>query len=277
METRREKVLTPGDPRRKLLLGLGLTALAWAIFVFANPLRGTMDLGPLVGLIGYAVGFFFSAYVGMHIYFFTTARTQEREWRQRYRVEHVEDIFGPLYDDIVKVIDSLEDWSYASLEKWPGIKKSHYVFFVDEAVKAKLDGLEGFLAGEFSQRLRKAQDAASTAAVEAFRKATENRLAPDRDSTMSSYLGQRYLLDPTSRSLRGDLKKHLRDLVGNLDGTLISYEVLDNWLSLGKEAAEGRTEVTDFRPTRTKALEDAKSLRNLLAERVQRPYAISEP
>ncbi len=115
--TRRERVLTPGDPRRKLLFGLGFSLGMWAALVFANPPRGVVDLGPLIGLSSYAVGFFFSAYVGMHIYFFTTARTQEREWRQRYRVEHVEDIFGPLYDDIVKVIDSLEDWSYTTLEK----------------------------------------------------------------------------------------------------------------------------------------------------------------
>jgi len=236
-----------------------------------------MDLGPLVGLIGYAVGFFFSAYVGMHIYFFTTARTQEREWRQRYRVEHVEDIFGPLYDDIVKVIDSLEDWSYASLEAWPRIKKSHYVFFVDETARAKLDDLEGFLAGEFSERLRRAQDSASTAAVETVRKATENRLAADRYSTMRSYLDSRYLMEPTSRSMRGDLKRSLRDMVGNLDGTLVSDKVVGDWLSRGKEAAQGTSEVSELGATRTKALEDAHSLRTLLAERVQRPYSISEP
>jgi hypothetical protein len=240
-------------------------------------MRGIVDFGPLVGLIGYAVGFFFSAYVGMHIYFFTTARTQEREWRQRYRVEHVEDIFGPLYDDVVKVIDALEDWSYARLEAWPRIKKSHYIFFVDGIAKAHLVDLDGFLAGEYSDRLRKAQDAASTAAVEAVRKATENRLDPNRYTTMSGYFDQRYLMDPTFQFMRGDLKRGLRDLIGNLDGTLVSDNVLENWLSLGKEAAEGRSEVNDFRSTRTKALEDARSLRDSLAERVQRPYAISEP
>ncbi len=144
-------------------------------------------------------------------------------------------------------------------------------------MKTKLDDLERFLAGEYSERLRKAQDATADAAVEAVRKATENRLAPDRYSTMSSYFDRRYLMDPTSRSLRGDLKRHFRDLVGNLDGTLVSDEVLDSWLSRGKEAAQARSEVNDFNATRTKALDDSRSLRDLLAERVQRPYAISEP
>jgi hypothetical protein len=162
------------------------------------------------------------------------------------------------------------------LEAWPKLKKSHYVFFVDEVVKARLDALEGFLAGEYSERLMRAQDAAATAAIEAVRKATENRLAPDRYSSMGGYFDRRYLMDPTRKTIPSDLKRGIRDLVGNLDGTPASEEVLENWFSRGKQAAERRSEVTDFSATRTTALEVAKSLRDLLAERVQRPYVISE-
>jgi hypothetical protein len=39
MERGREKVLTPGDPRWKLLLGFGLSGLAWAILAGGRSCR----------------------------------------------------------------------------------------------------------------------------------------------------------------------------------------------------------------------------------------------
>jgi hypothetical protein len=60
---------------------------------------------------------------GAGITFFVQSRTQERAWKREYALKNTEAIYGPLYEDIDKVLSYCgEAFHYVYSHKWREIK-----------------------------------------------------------------------------------------------------------------------------------------------------------
>src|SRR5438876_11194059 len=145
------RALVVKDPRLHILVGLVVASVVWTMLVCVVQPRYNFDTAPLTSLIGYVVEFFFTAFVGLYIYFFTTAQSQDREWRQQYTMNHVDSIFVPLYDEIIQTIGTLRDTKITYLREWPKIKKTHFRFFVDDELASLLDEFETFLSSNLGR------------------------------------------------------------------------------------------------------------------------------
>ena len=83
---------------------------------------------------------------GAGITFFVQSRTQKRAWKREYALKNTEAIYGPLYEDIDKVLSYCgEAFHYVYSHKWREIKQTFQYLTIDEAFRKKLD--------DFYQRL----------------------------------------------------------------------------------------------------------------------------
>lgn len=269
--------IRPQDPRRYLLAGFVAALVSWLALIYWMGPNSGADLTPVANLLAYGIGFLSSAYVGMHIYFFTTAQSQDRAFRQEYTTKHVDEIYGPLYDELAKTIRELEDYeSPWRLEVWQQKKGTHFAFFVAESLRAELDQLESFLAGELSDARSKGYDACGAAGVRAIQSIYGARVAGDKYVSMQSYIagGARFLYDPVTATPTPNVRSHIRGTLGNIDGTLLTEKELDEIFGKIKLALETMREVTRFRSLRVKAISMAVPLRERLKDRVLRPYEL---
>jgi hypothetical protein len=269
--------LRPRDPRRYLLAGFIAALLTWLGLIYWIGAKSGADLTPVANLLSYGIGFLFSAYVGMHIYFFTTAQSQDRQFRQEYTTKHVDEIYAPLYDELAKTVRELEDYgSPWRLEVWQQKKGTHFAFFVQDGLRAELDQLEGFLSGELSDARSKGYDAGGAAAVRAIQSIYGERLAGDKYVSMQSYISgaPEFLYDPLTRTPIPNVRSNIRGTLGNIDGTLLTEKELDDLFAKIKLALETLPEVTRFRSLREKAISMAVPIREALKDRVLRPYEL---
>lgn len=267
------------DPRPYLLAGFIAALLIWlALIYWIGPASGA-NLTPVENLLSYGIGFLFSAYVGMHIYFFTTAQSQDRQFRQEYTTKHVDEIYAPLYDEVAKTIRELE--AYGSpwrLEVWEQKSGMHYAFFADEGLRLELDRLESLLSGELSDAHSKGYNACGEAAVEVIRSIYGARVREDQYTSIRSYVAsdQRFLYDPDTSTPTPNARSNVRGTLGNVDGTVLTDEELDKLFAKIKQALDGSPAVTRFRSIREKAVSMAVPIREALKDRVLRPYELRE-
>lgn len=272
----RPGTLKPRDPRPVLLAGLFVSVVVWLILVYKADPNLDVDLAPIANLLAYAIGFFFSAYLGMLIYFFTTSQSQDRQFRQQYTTKHVEDIYAPLYDEVAKTISELEGYGYPRLEVWPQKKGTHYAFFVDDDLRRQLDTLESFLSADFSEAQSQGYNAGGAAAIEVVRSMYGSRISDSQYDSMRGYLAPatKFLHDPSTTSPSPQIYNYVRGTLGNVNGTLLTDDELDRIFAKMKEKFETLPEVARFREVRRRALDMAVPLREALKERVLRPYEL---
>ncbi|HKZ64344.1 MAG TPA: hypothetical protein VJ400_07875 [Thermoplasmata archaeon] len=253
-----------------------VTVAMWMILVYKLDPELGADLAPAAGLLAYAIGFFFSAYVGLHIYFFTTSQSQDRQFRQQYITKHVEEIYAPLYDEVAKVVRELEGYEWPRLEVWPAKKGTHYAFFVDDDLRSQLDLLESFLSTELSAAHSDGYDAGGGAAVQALRSMYSSRISDYQVDTVRGLVAQQtgFLQDPSTTRPSKDVSNRVRSVLGNIDGTLLTDEGLERIFSKMKQSFEDLPEAARFRDARKKAHQIAVPLRGALKERVLRPYEL---
>jgi hypothetical protein len=264
------------DPRPHLLAGFVSALLTWlAVIYWIGPTSGA-DLTPIANLLAYGIGFLFSAYVGMHIYFFTTAQSQDRQFRQEYTTKHVEEIYTPLYDEIARVVESLNEYQMPRLEEWPKKKGTHYSFFVDDEIRTALDQLEAFLAKDVFEAHISGTKAASKTGVQEFRKALGVLLLEDRYSSLQSHVSGdwKFVYDPTLKLPQAYMRSQVRGTLGNVDGSLQPEQKLDALFEAMKATFEGLPEIQGFRRVRDQALGIAVPLQAMLKDRVLRPYEL---
>lgn len=265
------------DPRRYLLAGFIAALVSWLSLIYWIGPKSGADVTPVANLLAYGIGFLFSAYVGMHIYFFTTAQSQDRQFRQEYTTKHVDEIYAPLYDELAKIVRDLETYDAPwRLEVWQQKKGTHFAFFVEEKLRAELDQLESLLAGELSDARSKGYDACGAAAVRTIQSIYGERVAGDKYVSMQSYIsgGPEFLYDPLTTTPTPNVRSHIRGTLGNVDGTLLTEKEVDDLFARIKVAFETLPDVTWFRSLRAKAISMAVPLRERLKNRVLRPYEL---
>jgi len=270
------RALVAKDPRPHLLVGLIVASLLWTVLVYVVQPRYNLDTAPLTSLVGYVVGFFFTAFVGLYIYFFTTAQSQDREWRQQYTMKHVDSIYVPLYDEIVQTIGTLRDTKIANLQEWPKIKNTHFRFFVDDELARLLDEFEVFLSSNLGRTWSRGYDTTSGAAVDVLRAKYGNRLPEGQYTSIKNYLASdaTFLYDPATMLPSKYMRDGLRGAAGNLEGTPLTDAQLDSIFGEMKDAVEKVPETSLYRQERDQALAMASSLERELKERILRPYAV---
>ena len=266
----------PRDPRPFLLAGFIEAFVVWLILVYMMDPTVEADLAPAANLVAYAVGFFFSAYVGMHIYFFTTSQSQDRQFRQEYTTTHVEVIYAPLYDEVAKTVRELEDYGSPWLIVWPEKKGTHYASFVDDALRRQMDALESFLSVDIRGAQSRGYDAGGASIVDVLRSTYGSRIPESQYETIRGHIApdSKFLCDPSTTRPREMVRSQIRSLLGNVDGTLVTDEDLDRVFSKMKQSLNALPEVARFRDARKMALEIAVPLREALKERVLRPYEL---
>lgn len=84
----------------------------------------------------------FAATIAMATYSWVTQKNQRREWRHEMEIRHFEEIYGPLYEESLKVLDELNRYESPWLQKWPEVKKKSFGPFVDPGIAKDLDRLE---------------------------------------------------------------------------------------------------------------------------------------
>ena len=264
------------DPRPHLLVGLVVASVVWTMLVYVVQPRYNIDTAPLTSLIGYVIGFFFTAFVGLYIYFFTTAQSQDREWRQQYTMKHVDSIYVPLYDEIIQTIGTLGDTKITYLQEWPKIKKTHFRFFVDDELARLLDELETFLSSSLGRTWSRGYDTTSGAAVDVLRAKYGDRVPEGQYTSMKNYVASdaTFIYDSATRLPSKYAREGVRGAAGNLEGTPLTDAQLDSIFGEIKDAIEKVPETALYRQERDQAIAMASALEKELKDRILRPYAV---
>jgi len=99
------------------------------------------------GLLSALVGIF----IGAGIAYFVQTRTQKRVWKREYALKTADTVYGPLFEDIDKVLNNCGDtFQYVYPYKWSEVKNTYQYLTVDEAFRNRLD--------KFFQRLQNYND-----------------------------------------------------------------------------------------------------------------------
>lgn len=82
--------------------------------------------------------------IGASIAFFVQTRTQKRAWKREYAIKVVEEVYAPLFKNLKRVIEGLEERSYWAqlFETWREIRDSHKYLMIDEPFRTKIDDLD---------------------------------------------------------------------------------------------------------------------------------------
>lgn len=115
-----------------LLLSLALMAI-WGAGV---------DVGPFLNLLSAAFGIFLAALVTSYIIDWVGRLGQQRQWNREWRIQNVEKIYGPLYNDIIHNIEAFRALKYyngASANAWNALHKNYLFLAIPEALRKKLE------------------------------------------------------------------------------------------------------------------------------------------
>lgn len=157
------------------------------------------------GLLSALVGIF----IGAGIAYFVQTRTQKRVWKREYALKTAETVYGPLFEDIDKVLNNRGDtfqWVYPY--KWSEVKNTFQYLTIDEAFRNRLD--ESFQRIQnYNGKLQKSIDLINRIVIEETRVAFPSYMESRPDFLIRREHGNESRID-INESLR--MQKHPLDL-----------------------------------------------------------------
>jgi len=155
--TESEVSYEPSSPRRWLMLGAVVSAIAWILFAFIIEIlyshlsdRQVSQIDKASSLFAVVFGLFAGANVYLKIYDYVNHRSQVRDWQHEYALRTMEQVYAPIWDEISGMLREIEH--YRDPTQWKpllagateaetktyGFKEvmaSHLGLFVDFATK----------------------------------------------------------------------------------------------------------------------------------------------
>lgn len=157
----------------------------------------------------------FAATIAMMTYSWVTVEGQRRQWRHDVEMRHFEQIYGPLYEEVLKVVDELRNHGFPWLQKWREIKEKSVGPFVDPKIAKDLDGLARRL-GELSALHQLAYYRAENIIVEVSMSDPWGISTPVVDGIKSAFQGdRRFLYDPKQTSPSEHMMSQLRHTISD--------------------------------------------------------------
>lgn len=119
------------------------------------------------GLLGTLVGIV----IGAGIAYFVQKKTQERVWKREYALRNTETVYGPLFQDIERILPYHIGKSApqgVSFHKWDAIKWSYQYLMIDDEFRNRLDRFSE-KTENYTKRLQNARLFAHSVAVDETR------------------------------------------------------------------------------------------------------------
>lgn len=83
---------------------------------------------------------FLSTLFGGIIVHFSSSKLQERAWKREERTKRISDLYGPIYDELIRIKELVKIEGYVGyLGGWDELKRSHRVLLFDEGLKNCLE------------------------------------------------------------------------------------------------------------------------------------------
>lgn len=126
---------------------IGLPVLAGASISTAvvlwvlEPSYPGRDLGFFRNMAVAAFTAFLGAGVGLWVYGWLSEEGRKRQNRHEVEVRHFEEIYGPLFEEMRKVVEELARYGYPYLHKWREIRESRFGEFVEDGIRSGLESL----------------------------------------------------------------------------------------------------------------------------------------
>src|SRR6267143_4401806 len=109
----------PKDPEPWFWFGLVVFGAAWATTAFVAPWYEPLKfLAPQSSTLGGLAILFFGAILSLRIYDSVNRKAEKRQLRQEYALSRVKDIYAPLWDETVALIERAEKYDIADLSMY---------------------------------------------------------------------------------------------------------------------------------------------------------------
>lgn len=208
----------PSSPRPVLVWGAVVSAVAWVFFAFGFEMlfsnlseRQVGQLDKASSFFAVVFGLFAGANVYLKIYDYVNHRSQIRDWQHDYALRNMEEVYGPIWEEIagrlrqIERLDNPDQWkpvlvSGTGTEEnkygFNEVMASHLGLFVDSVTKERV---ERFLDA-VSEYRKKYLEAWDTLYEEANKKAKEigDRIGSRDSSGLSQTIiaNKMVVLDP---------------------------------------------------------------------------------
>ncbi len=98
-----------------------------------------LDLSLFLNLSTAASTALLGAGIAMWIYRHLTLESQDRRFRHDLEVRHFEDIYGPLYEEMSKLVKGLREYDAPMAQFWEEMKRGRFGPFVDPTITRELN------------------------------------------------------------------------------------------------------------------------------------------
>ena len=116
------------------LAGLAATTLVLLAVVTAYSIQGYTQLGQIQNLLTVLFGAFLTATIAVYTIDFLNEKGQIRGWQR----EEVNNAIGPIYEEMLKNLSSVQEHGYLGCSKWREISAQRLGVFVAEDLKMEL-------------------------------------------------------------------------------------------------------------------------------------------